>query len=81
MADSSLALGSYAAVFAPLESQGRAEAVARRLGEAITLMPVGAKYRFWIPSDLAYGPRGAPGGRIGPNATLSFDVELLGILP
>jgi DNA-binding FadR family transcriptional regulator len=37
MADSSLALGSYAAVFAPLESQGRAEAVARRLGEAITL--------------------------------------------
>jgi len=37
MADSSLALGAYAAVFAPLEAQGRAEAVARRLGEAITL--------------------------------------------
>src|SRR6478736_129205 len=37
MADSSLALGAYAAVFAPLEAQGRADAVARRLGEAITL--------------------------------------------
>ena len=37
MADSSMALGAYAAVFAPLEAQGRADAVARRLGEAITL--------------------------------------------
>lgn len=37
MADSSLALGAYAAVFAPLEAEGRADAVARRLGEAITL--------------------------------------------
>jgi len=43
-------------------------------------MPVGAKYRFWIPSDLAYGPSGAPGGTIGPDATLTFDVELMGIL-
>ena len=43
-------------------------------------MPVGAKYRFWIPSDLAYGPGGSP-PRIGPNATLTFDVELLGIVP
>ncbi len=49
--------------------------------EGLGLMPVGAKYRFWIPSDLAYGANGAPGGRIGPNATLSFDVELLGIVP
>jgi DNA-binding FadR family transcriptional regulator len=37
VADSSLALGAYAALFAPLEVEGRAEAVARRLGEAITL--------------------------------------------
>jgi FKBP-type peptidyl-prolyl cis-trans isomerase FkpA len=49
--------------------------------EGLALMPVGAKYRFWIPSELAYGPRGAPGGRIGPNSTLTFDVELLGIVP
>jgi len=49
--------------------------------EGVGLMPVGAKYRFWIPSELAYGANGAPGGRIGPNATLTFDVELLGIAP
>ena len=49
--------------------------------EGVALMPVGAKYRFWIPSDLAYGANGAPGGKIGPNATLTFDVELLGIAP
>ena len=49
--------------------------------EGVSLMPVGTKYRFWIPSDLAYGANGAPGGRIGPDATLTFDVELLGIVP
>ncbi|KAF1700668.1 FKBP-type peptidyl-prolyl cis-trans isomerase N-terminal domain-containing protein [Pseudoxanthomonas suwonensis] len=49
--------------------------------EGVALMPVGAKYRFWIPSDLAYGANGAPGGVIGPDATLTFDVELLGIAP
>jgi FKBP-type peptidyl-prolyl cis-trans isomerase FkpA len=48
--------------------------------EGVSLMPVGAKYRFWIPSALGYGPNGAPGGVIGPDATLTFDVELMGIL-
>jgi FKBP-type peptidyl-prolyl cis-trans isomerase FkpA len=47
--------------------------------EGLGLMPVGAKYRFWIPSELGYGTRGTPGGPIGPNATLTFDVELLAI--
>ncbi len=47
--------------------------------EGLSMMPVGAKYRFWIPGDLAYGAAGTPGGPIGPNATLVFDVELLGI--
>ena len=42
--------------------------------EALQLMQVGAKWRLYIPSDLAYGPRGA-GGAIGPNSTLIFDVE------
>jgi FKBP-type peptidyl-prolyl cis-trans isomerase FkpA len=49
--------------------------------EGVALMPVGGKYRFWIPSELAYGSNGAPGGTIGPDATLTFDVELLGIAP
>lgn len=46
--------------------------------EGVQLMSVGSKYRFYVPSDLAYGPRGA-GPKIGPNATLIFEVELLSI--
>ena len=48
--------------------------------EGLSLMPVGAKYRFWIPGELAYGSKGTPGGPIGPNATLVFDVELQAIV-
>lgn len=46
--------------------------------EGVQLMPVGSKFEFYIPSDLAYGPRGA-GGLIGPDATLVFEVELISI--
>jgi FKBP-type peptidyl-prolyl cis-trans isomerase FklB len=46
--------------------------------EALQLMPVGSKWQLFIPSDLAYGER-APGGEIGPDSTLVFEVELLSI--
>jgi FKBP-type peptidyl-prolyl cis-trans isomerase FklB len=46
--------------------------------EALQLMNTGAKYKLFIPSDLAYGERGA-GGAIGPHSTLIFEVELISI--
>ena len=45
--------------------------------EALKLMPVGAKWRVTIPADLAYGANGP--GQIGPNSTLIFEMELLGL--
>jgi FKBP-type peptidyl-prolyl cis-trans isomerase len=46
--------------------------------EGVQLMKVGSKYKFYIPSALGYGDRGA-GGVIGPNAPLVFEVELVSI--
>jgi FKBP-type peptidyl-prolyl cis-trans isomerase len=46
--------------------------------EGLQLMKVGGKWQFFVPSELAYGARGA-GKDIGPNETLIFEVELLGI--
>ena len=46
--------------------------------QILQLMPTGSKWQVYIPSDLAYGARGA-GAKIGPNATLIFDIELLAI--
>jgi FKBP-type peptidyl-prolyl cis-trans isomerase len=46
--------------------------------EGIQLMSVGSKYKFYVPSDLAYGPRGRSG--IPPNSVLIFEVELLSIV-
>ena len=48
--------------------------------EALQLMPVGSKWQLFIPSDLAYGERGA-GSDIPPNSTLIFEVELVSIQP
>ncbi|RAK03165.1 FKBP-type peptidyl-prolyl cis-trans isomerase FklB [Larkinella arboricola] len=47
--------------------------------EALQLMPVGSKWKLFIPSTLAYGSQGA-GPQIGPNSTLVFDIELLDIV-
>ncbi len=48
--------------------------------EALQLMPVGSKYKLWIPAKLGYGAEGTPGGPIPPNSTLVFEVELLEIV-
>jgi hypothetical protein len=49
--------------------------------EGLTLMPVGSRYRFWIPPELGYGAAGAGNGVIPPNAALDFEVELLAVAP
>jgi len=46
--------------------------------EALQLMPTGSKWKLFVPSELAYGSRGA-GPKIGPNSTLIFEVELISI--
>jgi FKBP-type peptidyl-prolyl cis-trans isomerase FklB len=48
--------------------------------EALSMMPVGSKWKLWIPANLAYGDQGA-GAQIGPGSALIFDVELLKINP
>ena len=47
--------------------------------EALTFVKNGGQYKLFIPGNLAYGERGA-GGDIGPNAVLTFEVELLEIV-
>ena len=47
--------------------------------EGLQLMKTGSKYKFFIPSELAYGETGMP-GRIGPNSVLIFEVELLRLM-
>jgi FKBP-type peptidyl-prolyl cis-trans isomerase FklB len=42
-------------------------------------MPLGSKWRLYVPEDLAYGANPHPGGPIEPFATLIFDIELIAI--
>ena len=53
--------------------------VIRGWTEALQLMPVGSKWKLYIPAELAYGDRGA-GADIKPGSTLMFDVELLDVI-
>jgi FKBP-type peptidyl-prolyl cis-trans isomerase FklB len=55
-------------------------AVIKGWTEVLQKMPVGSKWRVYIPASLAYGEKGAPPD-IGPNAVLSFEIELLSIQP
>ncbi|MDD7724457.1 MAG: FKBP-type peptidyl-prolyl cis-trans isomerase, partial [Bacteroidales bacterium] len=47
--------------------------------EALQMMPVGSKWQIYVPSNLAYGKHGA-GEKVGPGATLIFDIELVEIV-
>lgn len=48
------------------------------LQEGLQLMAVGSRYKFWVPSDLAWGRKGT-GNKIPPNALLNFDIRLVEI--
>ena len=47
--------------------------------EALKLMPVGSKWKIYVPTELAYGVNPRPGGKIKPNMALIFEIELLAI--
>jgi FKBP-type peptidyl-prolyl cis-trans isomerase FkpA len=63
----------------PLDFQLGAGRVIKGWEQGVAGMKVGGKRTLIIPSELAYGKRGAPGGSIPPDSDLIFDVELLNV--
>jgi FKBP-type peptidyl-prolyl cis-trans isomerase FklB len=59
----------------------RVNGVIKGWSEALQLMKQGSKWQLFLPSDLAYGERGAQGNSVGPNAVLIFEVELVLVNP
>src|SRR5262249_8034501 len=49
-------------------------------GQALLMMPPGSKWQLFVPAGLAYGKEGAPSMKIPPNATLTFELELLKVI-
>lgn len=70
---------SYGGEPITFQLEGGPDGLIQGFVEGLKLMPVGSKYRFVIPGDLAYGAMGHPGGSIGPEQTLVFEIELIEI--
>ncbi len=72
--DSSDTMGGYPVTFFVKDS------VIDGWKEALKLMPAGSKWQIFVPSELAFGEKGA-GRDVGPNATLIYEIELLAVNP
>lgn len=73
--------GTQGAAPAVFQIEGQNGGVIEGWKEALLMMPVGSKWKLYIPSSLAYGASQGPGGNLPPHSTLIFEVELLDILP